>query len=289
MKDNLRKEIALYYEKSHVNSGAIDLKKKALQKAFVEEALGGRIGSEIINILRREYPDLSRLILLDLGCGLGNLLVNCQNAGIKSFGIDIDPEAVAIARKRVKEPNNLVAASGEKIPFPDNSFDVVTSTCVIEHVSNPQKYLQESFRVLKNKGLFIIYAPNYLFPWEGHYKMFWLPYALPFSKIILRPYLYLRNRRPEFLNHLNLKITPRWLIKKLRHSGFQDIKDLSTERFLGKINQPTTIANPGLDKIVLKLKKNKLTNFLLKIFIISLKISKLYHPLIFTARVKKDA
>ena len=285
--DEIKKEIEHYYRLSNKPSGAFDLGNEKIKKAYINEVFKNSTGAEIYKIIEKYRLNPQELKLLDAGCGLGGIIVACENHNIKAIGIDIDKDAIAIARQRVKNPENILIADGENLPFKNNSFDIVTSIVTIEHVQNPRKYLSEAFRVLKNNGVFIIYAPNYLFPWEGHYKTIWFPYLLPYTKFILRLYLILKNKNTEFLNAINFKITPGYLKKLLKVTGFKNIQDISTERFLEKLKNPAKIANPGLENIVIKFKKNKILTLFLRIFVSSLRITKLYHPIIFTAEVKK--
>jgi ubiquinone/menaquinone biosynthesis C-methylase UbiE len=288
MKPNdLKKKIERYYHLSEETSGIFDLGNEKVKDAYINEILKNSIGDEICKIIKKQYPNPRGLKLLDMGCGLGGLVVASEKGGIRAFGIDIDKNAIAIAKKRVKDPENILVASGEKLPFKKNTFDIVTSTCTIEHVKKSQKYLSEALRVLKNKGLFIIYAPNYLFPWEGHYKMLWLPYIFPYTKSVFKLYLIIGGKKTDFIKAINFKITPGYLKKLLKQVGFKDIQNIGVERFLKKIKNPSKIANPGLGEIIVKFKKNKILNLFLKIFISSLKITKLYYPIIFTAKAFK--
>jgi len=86
---------------------------------------------------------------------------------------------------------------------------------------------------------------------------------------------------------INFKITPNYLKKLLIQAGFKNIQDISMKRFIEKIKNPSKIANPRLENIIIKFKKNKILNLSLKILISSLKKTKLYHPLIFTVEVSK--
>ena len=47
-----------------------------------------------------------------------------------------------------------------KIPFPDDSFDVIYNK-VLEHLSNPDKFLTEAFRILKPGGIIISLVPDW--------------------------------------------------------------------------------------------------------------------------------
>ncbi|MBU2564048.1 class I SAM-dependent methyltransferase [Patescibacteria group bacterium] len=285
--DDLERKIEQYYKISKKTSGTFNFGVSKEKKAYIKEIFKNSIGEEIYKIIQKHNLEPKKLKLLDMGCGLGGVISTCEKNNIDAIGIDVDKDAVNIAKERIKKPENILIASGESLPFKENSFDIITSTCTIEHVNNPKKYLSEAYRVLKNKGLFIIYAPNHLFPWEGHYKMLWLPYALPYTKFIFKLYLIIRHKKTNFLNSLNFKITPNYLKSLLKNIGFKEIQNISMERFLKKIENPKEIANPGLEKIITKLKKNKLLNLFLGTLILFLKITKLYHPIIFTAKKSK--
>jgi ubiquinone/menaquinone biosynthesis C-methylase UbiE len=281
--NDLEKKIEQYYKISKETSGIFDLGDAKTKRAYIDELFKNTIGNEICEIVEKQCFNHQDLKLLDMGCGLGGVILTCEKNDVEAIGIDIDKDAINIARERVKKPENILEANGENLPFKDNSFDIVTSTCTIEHVNNSQKYLSEAYRVLKNNGLFIIYAPNYLFPWEGHYKLFWLPYIFPYTKSIFKLYLAVRGKRIDFVDKINLKITPGHLITSLKKIGFKDIKNISIGRFIKRMENPSQIANPGIEKTVDKFKKNKILKVILKIFMLSLKSTRLYHPIIITA------
>lgn len=83
--------------------------------------------------------------ILDLGCGRGiltNALKNYFQA--KVVGVDIKDQ-------RIVKNFRFQIYDGEKLPFPDNSFDVVLLSYVLHHTKYPEKVISEAKRVTKKK------------------------------------------------------------------------------------------------------------------------------------------
>jgi len=100
---------------------------------------------------------------------------------------------------------------GERLPFADDSFDLVYSSNVLEHVKNPEGCLAEAMRVLCPGGYLFFTIPNYGSWWEGHYGILWIPH-LP--KCAARIYVRLYGRSASYVNTLNLISVPKlkfWL------------------------------------------------------------------------------
>ncbi len=76
--------------------------------------------------------------LLDVGCGDGVLLFKLQNyiEGKKSYGIDIDPKGIEMAKYNNSCTQFAIAAT-QALPFSDNEFDVVLCCEVLEHLDPP--------------------------------------------------------------------------------------------------------------------------------------------------------
>lgn len=98
--------------------------------------------------------------ILDLGCGEGTRLNYLALPGQKAFGIDISRTAILVAKNRSKSINFSVGDL-EKLPFKNESFDLIYSAYVFEHLENPEKVILEAKRVLKNGGDLVIICPNY--------------------------------------------------------------------------------------------------------------------------------
>ncbi len=97
--------------------------------------------------------------LLDIACGLGDLLYLASQRHIDCYGIDISEVAVQAAQANVPEAN-ISQGSGEALAFPDETFDYVTLIGSLEHLLDPGKGLLEIRRVLKWKGQALILVPN---------------------------------------------------------------------------------------------------------------------------------
>jgi 2-polyprenyl-3-methyl-5-hydroxy-6-metoxy-1,4-benzoquinol methylase len=95
--------------------------------------------------------------LLDIGCGSGAFVRRALGLGYAAEGLEFDAQAVG-------------AAAGQGLPvregslpdtgLPQESFDAVTLSQVIEHLHNPMAALAEIFRLLKPGGFFWLATPN---------------------------------------------------------------------------------------------------------------------------------
>lgn len=116
--------------------------------------------------------------VLDVGCGEGVWLQQFAQytSGENVFGSDIDPvglSAVSSQLSAVGIPGgNLKVCPAENLDFADESFDIVFSNEVLEHVNDDRKSVEEAVRVLRSGGKFIIFTPNRGWPFETH-GMFW--------------------------------------------------------------------------------------------------------------------
>ena len=142
--------------------------------------------------------------MLDLGCGDGTILEQLVQDGHNLHGYDLAD--VAPARRRLapffgaEASNRIRTAPDERtIPFDSNSFDVVISNQVFEHVKFFDPIMAECARVLEAGGVLLTIFPLATYPVEWHLKVplaHWIPpgptrvrYLLPFYAAGLRPRL----------------------------------------------------------------------------------------------------
>jgi 2-polyprenyl-3-methyl-5-hydroxy-6-metoxy-1,4-benzoquinol methylase len=171
---------------------------------------------------------------LDIGSSAGGLSVALARQGLTVQGIEPSEAGVNVSKARAARLGIDTAffqvGVGEKIPFPDASFDLVVSIAVLEHVQDVCAVVSETFRVLKPGGHAYFEVPNNLFPFEGHYKMVWLP-MMP--KSLGKLYVKARGAYPSFLDHLHYM--NRFIVKRrFAEAGFINIKDLYGDFLCGK-------------------------------------------------------
>lgn len=95
--------------------------------------------------------------LLDVGCGNGWTMEALQRLGWQCEGVDFDPLAVKVAQsRRLKVRLGTPEAQG----YPDETFDAVIMSHVIEHVPRPEDFLGECCRILKPGGQLTVLTPN---------------------------------------------------------------------------------------------------------------------------------
>ena len=97
--------------------------------------------------------------ILDVGCGDGSLSAMLARSSDQIAGIEVSMDACRIARSRGV---GVTRADVENyaFPFQPESFDVVVAGEVIEHMTDPDEFLQEVARVLKPHGYCILTTPN---------------------------------------------------------------------------------------------------------------------------------
>lgn len=103
---------------------------------------------------------------LEVGCGGGILCEDIARIGFNTTGIDPSEVSIRTAKEHSSESSlsiNYVNGTGEALPFPDNSFDVVFCCDVLEHVRDLPRVTSEISRVLKPGSVFIYDTINRTF------------------------------------------------------------------------------------------------------------------------------
>ncbi len=97
---------------------------------------------------------------LELGCGTGFFMINLMQAGVikEGFVTDISPKMVEVAQRNASNLGLSLegrAADAERIPYDDNSFDLVVGHAVLHHIPDVAAAMREVLRVLKPGGRFV--------------------------------------------------------------------------------------------------------------------------------------
>ncbi|MBQ7876395.1 MAG: methyltransferase domain-containing protein [Clostridia bacterium] len=95
--------------------------------------------------------------LLDIGCGTGFLIeLLKKQKDARYYGLDLSPEMIKVARCKFDSDVQLAEGSADKLPYDDNTFDVVCCVQSFHHYPYPEKAMSEAYRVLNNGGLYIL-------------------------------------------------------------------------------------------------------------------------------------
>jgi SAM-dependent methyltransferase len=141
--------------------------------------------------------------------------------GCDIVGLEYDFSRAMQAKNRA---DNILGGAGEFLPFPANSFDLILSNEVIEHVADDRKTVQEMVRTLVPGGRMIIFCPNRWYPvethgiyWQGKYyfgnKLFinYLPLNLR-HKLAPHVRIYSRKDLEELFKDLPVKLITQTII-----------------------------------------------------------------------------
>jgi ubiquinone/menaquinone biosynthesis C-methylase UbiE len=174
-------------------------------KSLPYDALSSIREKERIKLLEKDIlMKVKGKKVLNVGSGIGSFDIEMQRYGADIHGVEPDPFEYEIAVERIKNhgfKQNIKKAVGEDLPFPDNTFDLVTSFQVMEHVQDPGLVIKEIVRVTKKEGIIYINMPNHNSFWEGHYGCLWIPhFPKPLAKLYVR---YIRKKDHNFLDTIN--------------------------------------------------------------------------------------
>ena len=170
--------------------------------------------------------------LLDVGCGIGYFLEVAKRKGWEVYGTEYTDEAVAIcSEKGIHMKKGKLAHSN----YPAQSFDIITSFEVIEHINNPNEEIHHFNKLLRSGGLVYVTTPNF---------NSLLRYRLKATYNVIT--------YPEHLSYY----TPKTLKRLFRQHGFKTKKVVTTGISLtrlktssGKSNQPLISATSDDEKI----------------------------------------
>lgn len=210
--DSLSDKVAQDLVQSGYCGGVSPVSAKKLAREFYSDV---RIEEQIKEL--RRYVDPYGKQILEVGSGYGYLIAKGHKEyGWNIWGIEPGADAFNSAFRISQEllallkipAHFIVNAVGENIPFSDESFDIVYSTNVLEHVRAPKRVIDESIRVLKPGGILQFVIPNYGSWWEGHYGVVWLP---KLGKRLGKLYVRLYGRDPSYIDTLQLGINRRYI------------------------------------------------------------------------------
>lgn len=215
--NRLREQLYPIYVRSF---GPIAGSQQHLERMTDDSLDAKRSIAQLSLFMKESSRDLKGVKLLEVGAGLGLTVATARlRFGADAYGLEPGGEEFGGTYELGQQllegcrlnPAFLVNGVGEHIPFPDESFDAVISSNVLEHVADPATVMRECFRVLRPGGVCHMVIPNYGSWWEGHYGLLWLPHS---PHWLGRLRVRLSGRDPGYVDTLQL-ITPskmkRWI------------------------------------------------------------------------------
>ncbi len=96
--------------------------------------------------------------VLDIGCATGKLLNYFREKGWRTSGVEICREAAEYGNRLYNV--NISTRPLEENAFPDSTFSFIHASHLIEHLNNPDTFLNEVYRILKPGGYLALVTPN---------------------------------------------------------------------------------------------------------------------------------
>ncbi len=181
-------------------------------KEILEIADRERVAKQLLTIVQTHlnHKNLKLYQVLDIGCSSGIITREIAKHSKKVVGLDVDENAIKKAALNYKTVNNLSfrVAKGEKIPFDNNSIDIIFCNQVYSYVSNPNKMMLEIKRVLKHGGICLFTGDNLFRPIEPLYK---LPFIRLLPKNLTKYILRIAGHKTYYIGNYKSY----WGLKKL--------------------------------------------------------------------------
>ena len=114
---------------------------------------------------------------LEIGCGNGDFLRVFKEIGLDCKGVDISEYSVNTLKELDVKKCDI---SKDKLPYDDETFDIVYHKSLIEHLVNPSNLMSESIRVLRSGGKIVILTPD----WKSQINTFYddFTHVKPYTK-----------------------------------------------------------------------------------------------------------
>lgn len=110
--------------------------------------------------------------ILDIGTGHGGIANYIASLNNKVISVDVK-NSICLDTKQLFEQQIV---ENETLPFENESFDIILSNHIIEHVEEQKLHLSEIYRVLKPDGVCYFASPNRYFIREPHFDMYFIHY-----------------------------------------------------------------------------------------------------------------
>lgn len=189
--------------------------------------------------------------VLDVGCGIGDLLLSFLDRGAAAEGTDVAQFALKVAKRRLSHAD-LVQSDARWLPFREGHYSVVVCSEVLEHVKNHAKIAEEINRILAPGGIAVLTVPH------GEQHWTW---------------------EDRVDGHLR-RYTKKQFVDLMRGAGF-DIEEIKCWGFplavLFRKTISTPLYNRGFHESKSGVKNSPIFRWLLRIIVILFRVDDLFH------------
>ena len=246
-------EIGQYYQSEEYISHH-DESKNLMSKVYTsvrDYTIGGKV--KMINELSEKKGTL-----LDVGCGTGNFIQACKEAGWQVAATEPDHGARSVAVKRVGQP---IFDTINSLELEGKSFDIITLWHVLEHVHLLNETVGWLTKHLNSNGKIVIAVPNPQSHDAEKYGRFWAAYDVP-----RHLYHFTKTTMKKLMGYHGLQVVqilPMWfdsfyvgmLSTKYKNKGiniFDSIKTGIVSNLKGRSAKPEAINTSSLIYIITK-------------------------------------
>lgn len=162
------------------------------RRVFPSKNLDGR---QLLDIYLEEHAAFFEIVrdrlkpgvrILEVGGGFGFFHVLARTAGADIVSLEPSESGFSLARRvalpvlqaMTGEPERFLDTKIEDFSAEDGSFDLIVSNNVLEHVADLPRVVAAMHRLARPGGVQVHHCPNYMFPYEPHYKVPILPCAV---------------------------------------------------------------------------------------------------------------
>jgi ubiquinone/menaquinone biosynthesis C-methylase UbiE/uncharacterized protein YbaR (Trm112 family) len=211
--------------------------------------------------------------LLDVGCGAGVLVRVAHRRFKHVVGVDVGFRWLVVARRGLEEAglqSRLVCACADHLPFPDATFDAVSSVALLEHMPDARAALGEFARVQKSAGRTVVWTSNrFSLAPEPHVRVWgvgflprrWMPTYVRWrrglaytGKTLLSRFELSRAARRVGYEHCEFRL-PAVAAQDLEYAGpggRRAARLYDAMRRIGWLRYPITVVFPALLAVMLR-------------------------------------